>query len=245
MGPMLRAVGLSKSYLTPAGTVTALANVDVAFQPGKLTTIVGPSGSGKSTLLNLLAGFDKPTAGEVYLGDELLSDLHESEISRLRLHRFGFVFQSYNLVAVLNAWQNVALPLGLAGQGAARRKATATAMLERFGLAARATHLPSKLSGGERQRVSLARALVNDPEVVFADEPTGNLDSRSGRTVLQALRDVAAEGRTVIVVTHDLGIAERADAVLELLDGRVTGAHGAIAAAVAGQRTEKVDEHVN
>lgn len=245
MGPMLRAVGLSKSYLTPAGTVTALADVDVAFQPGKLTTIVGPSGSGKSTLLNLLAGFDKPTAGEVYLGDELLSDLHESEISRLRLHRFGFVFQSYNLVAVLSAWQNVALPLGLAGQVAARRKATATAMLERFGLAARATHLPSKLSGGERQRVSLARALVNDPEVVFADEPTGNLDSRSGRTVLQALRDVAAEGRTVIVVTHDLGIAERADAVLELLDGRVTGAHGAIAAAVAGQRTEKVDEHVN
>jgi len=245
MGPMLRAVGLSKSYLTPAGTVTALADVDVAFQPGKLTTIVGPSGSGKSTLLNLLAGFDKPTAGEVYLGDKLLSDLDESEISRLRLHRFGFVFQSYNLVAVLNAWQNVALPLGLAGQTAARRKATATAMLERFGLAARATHLPSKLSGGERQRVSLARALVNDPEVVFADEPTGNLDSRSGRTVLQALRDVAAEGRTVIVVTHDLGIAERADAVLELLDGRVTGAHGAIAAAVAGQRPEKVDEHVN
>ncbi len=245
MGPMLRAVGLTKSYLTPAGTVTALAGVEVAFQPGKLTTIVGPSGSGKSTLLNLLAGFDWPTAGEVYLGDELLSGLDESEKSRLRLHRFGFVFQSYNLVAVLNAWQNVALPLGLAGQDAARRKATATAMLERFGLGGRATHLPSKLSGGERQRVSLARALVNDPEVVFADEPTGNLDSRSGRTVLTALRDVAAEGRTVVVVTHDLGIAERADAVLELLDGRVTGAHGAITAVVTGPQADRVNEHVD
>lgn len=230
MSLVLRAARLTKTYATAAGQVAALSGVDVEFQPGRLTTIVGPSGSGKSTLLNLLAGFDRPTAGEVYLGGESLSRLGERELSGLRLQRFGFVFQSYNLVAVLNAWQNVALPLGLAGVDAAARRAKATALLARFGLEGRADHLPAKLSGGERQRVSLARALVNDPDVLFADEPTGNLDSRSGRAVIGALREVAAEGRTVVVVTHDLGIAEQADAVLELLDGRVTAAHGAIVA---------------
>jgi len=223
---VLRAVSLTKSYLTPAGTVAALTSVDAEFRPGTLTTIVGPSGSGKSTLLNLLAGFDTPTSGDVLLGGASLASLSERGRAQLRLHRFGFVFQSFNLIAVLSAWQNVAFPLGLAGVDSAARRAKATALLARFGLEQRADHLPAKLSGGERQRVGLARALVNDPDVVFADEPTGNLDSRSGKAVLAALREVAAEGRTVVVVTHDLGIADKADVVLELLDGMVVGARG-------------------
>ncbi|HRN18976.1 MAG TPA: ABC transporter ATP-binding protein [Trueperaceae bacterium] len=229
---MLRAVQLTKTYVTPAGTVAALTAVDAEFRPGTLTTIVGPSGSGKSTLINLLAGFDTPTSGDVLLGGSSLASLSERGRAQLRLHRFGFVFQSFNLVAVLSAWQNVAFPLGLAGVDAGARRAKATALLARFGLEQRADHLPAKLSGGERQRVGLARALVNDPDVVFADEPTGNLDSRSGKAVLAALREVAAEGRTVIVVTHDLSIADKADAVLELLDGMVVGARGEATAPV-------------
>ncbi len=231
---MLRAVSLTKTYRTPAGIVAALTAVDAEFRPGTLTTIVGPSGSGKSTLLNLLAGFDLPTSGDVFLGGTSLASLSEQGRAQLRLHRFGFVFQSFNLIAVLSAWQNVAFPLGLAGTDAATRRTKATALLTRFGLEQRADHLPSKLSGGERQRVGLARALVNDPDVVFADEPTGNLDSRSGKAVLAALREVAAEGRTVVVVTHDLSIADQADAVLELLDGRVVGASGEVSAGAKG-----------
>jgi len=210
--------------------VPALSGVTVTFHPGRLTAIKGPSGSGKSTLLNLLAGLDRPTAGAVRLGETDLSTLDETRLAALRLHRFGFVFQSFNLLPVLTSWQNVAFPMGLAGVDAATRRAKAMRLLERFGLAGRAAHLPAMLSGGERQRVGLARALVNDPDVLFADEPTGNLDSRSGEVVLAALAEVAAEGRTVIIVTHDLRIAERADAVLELLDGRVVGADGAITA---------------
>lgn len=224
---MLRAVALTKTYSTGAGAVEALSNVNADFAPGKLTAIVGPSGSGKSTLLNLLAGFDRPTSGAVYLGEVSLGEMSERDRSEIRLKRFGFVFQSFNLVAVLNAWQNVAFPLGLAGMAAEERRQKAMALLKRFGLEGRALHLPAKLSGGERQRVSLARALANDPDVVFADEPTGNLDSSSGRAVLAALREVADEGRTVIVVTHDQGIAERADAVIELLDGKVVSGRGA------------------
>ncbi len=208
----------------------ALSGVTVTFHPGRLTAIKGPSGSGKSTLLNLLAGLDRPTAGAVRLGETDLSTLDETRLAALRLHRFGFVFQSFNLLPVLTSWQNVAFPMGLAGVDAATRRAKAMRLLERFGLVGRAAHLPAMLSGGERQRVGLARALVNDPDVLFADEPTGNLDSRSGEVVLAALAEVAAEGRTVIIVTHDLRIAERADAVLELLDGRVVGADGAITA---------------
>lgn len=225
---MLRTTDLTKLYRTPAGVVPALTGVDATFERGKLTAIVGPSGSGKSTLLNLLAGFDLPTSGAVYLGDTSLGAMTERERSRLRLTRFGFVFQSFNLIAVLNAWQNVAFPMGLAGVAAPERRARALALLERFGLRQRADHVPTRLSGGERQRVSLARALANDPDVVFADEPTGNLDSRSGQVVLGALREVADEGRTVIVVTHDAGVAESADAVLDLLDGRVAGSRGAV-----------------
>ena len=220
---VLSAHDLSKTYRDPAGDVVALKNFSYSFVAGKVTAIMGPSGSGKSTLLNLLAGLDVPSDGQVVLGHQTqpqaVSALSEAERSELRLREFGFVFQSYNLVAVLSAQQNVAFPMGLAGVNAAARRERALALLARFGLAHRADHLPHKLSGGERQRVSVARALANSPSVVFADEPTGNLDKASGAVVLQALREVAEEGRTVIVVTHDPRVVEKVDVVLALDDG--------------------------
>lgn len=189
------------------------------FEDGTLSVIMGPSGSGKSTLLNLLAGLDVPTSGKVLVGRSDLTTLSEKARADLRLRTFGFVFQSFNLITVLSAQQNVAFPMGLGGVSKARREARARDLLERFGLGGRLHHLPYKLSGGERQRVSLARALANDPAVIFADEPTGNLDSKSGQVVLQALRNVADEGRTVIIVTHDSAITDIADTLIRLKDG--------------------------
>ena len=216
---MLIAEQLSKIYRDPAGDVTALSGFDHAFEAGALTAIMGPSGSGKSTLLNVLAGLDVPTTGSVWLDGTDISRLPEAERALLRLNRFGFVFQSVNLISVLTAVQNVAFPMGLAGFSGAERSRRAQLLLTRFGLEARAHHLPHKLSGGEKQRVALARALANDPDVIFADEPTGNLDSKSGRVVTEILQGVAREGRTVIVVTHDAAMADGADVILELADG--------------------------
>jgi putative ABC transport system ATP-binding protein len=223
---MLRADRLSKVYRTGAADVPALTDVSAVFPPSCMTAILGPSGSGKSTLLNLLAGFDTPTSGTVTLDGQVIGALSESERADLRLRRFGFVFQSFNLVSVLDAVSNVALPMALAGVPRAERTARAMKLLERFGVAHRSDHLPHRLSGGERQRVALARALANDPAVVFADEPTGNLDSKSGEVVVRALRDVAAEGRTVVIVTHDRDLADLADARIELRDGEVRGVSG-------------------
>jgi putative ABC transport system ATP-binding protein len=218
---VLRAAGLRKTYLTPSGPVHAVTGFGHEFTPGAITAVLGPSGSGKSTLLNLLAGFDTPSDGEVWLGDVAMHDLDERRRSGLRLRRLGFMFQSFNLVAVLSAEQNVALPMGLAGVPAARRQERARALLDRFGLLKRRDHLPHRLSGGERQRVALARALANDPDVVFADEPTGALDSATGALVFEALASVAADGRTVVLVTHDATLAARADERVRLRDGRL------------------------
>ncbi|MEM6431033.1 MAG: ABC transporter ATP-binding protein, partial [Deinococcota bacterium] len=216
---VLDAVNLTKTYPHPSGDVLALNTFSGSFQAGEISAIVGPSGSGKSTLLNLLAGFDVPSQGSVHLDGQLISNLPDRDRADLRLTSFGFVFQSYNLISVLSAAQNVAFPMGLAGVPRQERRQRSRELLSRFGLAKRTNHLPFKLSGGERQRVSVARALANNPSVLFADEPTGNLDSKSGTLVLDALRDVAREGRCVIVVTHDYRMLDKVDRVIQLEDG--------------------------
>ncbi len=218
----VRAVGLVKTHGRGATAVDALGGVDVAFARGHFTAIMGPSGSGKSTLLQCLAGLDDVTSGQVWLGDTELTRLKEVELTRLRRDRIGFVFQSYNLLPTLDAEQNMLLPMQLAGRRV--DPAWHEAVVERLGLAQRLRHRPHELSGGQQQRVAVARALLPRPDVIFADEPTGNLDSRSGAEVLALLRSSVREtGQTVVMVTHDPVAAAHADRVLLLADGRHAG----------------------
>lgn len=214
--------GLTKVYGQGAAAVRALDGVDVDFAAGAFTAIMGPSGSGKSTLMHLLAGLDLATSGEVLLGTTRLTTLDDGALTRLRRDRVGFVFQSFNLLPMFTAEQNVLLPLELAGAKA--DPAWFDTLVDTLGLRQRLTHRPSELSGGQQQRVAIARALIAKPDVVFADEPTGNLDSRSGAEVLSFLRRSVRElGRTVIMVTHDPTAAAYADRVVLLADGRIAG----------------------
>jgi putative ABC transport system ATP-binding protein len=218
----VRATGLTKVYGSGETAVHALAGVDVAFDRGGFTAIMGPSGSGKSTLMHCLAGLDSATAGQVFLGDTQLTGLRDDELTRLRRDRIGFVFQAFNLLPVLDARENIVLPVQLAG----RRPDPAwfDAVIARLGLRERLRHRPSELSGGQQQRVAIARALLPRPDVVFADEPTGNLDSRAGAEVLDLLRSSVREtGQTVVMVTHDPTAASYADRVVLLADGRPAG----------------------
>ncbi|MFJ6184360.1 ABC transporter ATP-binding protein [Streptomyces sp. NPDC092295] len=211
------------------GAVAALDDVSLSFPRATFTAVMGPSGSGKSTLLQCAAGLDRPTSGSVSIGGTELTELTERGLTLLRRDRVGFVFQSFNLLPALTAEQNVALPLRLAGRATSR--ARVRDVLDRVGLADRAKHRPSELSGGQQQRVALARALITRPEVLFADEPTGALDSRTGREVLAMLRSlVDREGSTIVMVTHDPVAASYADRVVFLVDGRVGGALTAPAA---------------
>jgi putative ABC transport system ATP-binding protein len=224
--PAVRAVGLRKVYGSGATAVTALDGVDVTFAPECLTAIMGPSGSGKSTLMHCLAGLDTATAGQVLLGPTELTTLSDTDLTLLRRDRIGFVFQSFNLLPMFTARQNIVLPLELAG---ARHLSTTQqewldTLITTLGLGDRLDHRPSELSGGQQQRVAIARALVGRPDVVFADEPTGNLDSRSGAEVLAFLRRSVRElGQTIVLVTHDPVAASYADRVVLLADGRLAG----------------------
>ncbi|MEU5695844.1 ABC transporter ATP-binding protein [Actinosynnema sp. NPDC020468] len=214
--------GLVKVYGRGDAAVRALDEVDVDFAAGRFTAIMGPSGSGKSTLMHCLAGLDSADAGEVHIGRTELTALSDRELTRVRRDRIGFVFQSFNLLPALTAEQNVLLGLELAGR--APDRAWFDAVVDRLGLRDRLRHKPSELSGGQQQRVACARALVGRPDVVFADEPTGNLDSRSGAEVLDFLRTSVRDlGQTVIMVTHDPVAASHADRVVLLADGRVAG----------------------
>ena len=203
--------------------VRALDGVTLSLPSGSFTAVMGPSGSGKSTLLQCAAGLDQPTSGLVVVAGAELAGSTEAELTRLRRQRIGFVFQQFNLLPTLTVLQNVVLPLKLAGRRVNR--ARAVAVLERLGLGERLRHLPAQLSGGQQQRVAIARALVTEPEVVFADEPTGALDTRSAREVLGLLSQAVREyGRTVVMVTHDPIAASYADQVIFLADGRLAGA---------------------
>jgi putative ABC transport system ATP-binding protein len=218
----IRLDSVTRRYGAGGTSVTALDRVSLAFGRGTFTAVMGPSGSGKSTLLQCAAGLDRPTSGSVTLGDTELTGLSETRLTLLRRERVGFVFQAFNLLPSLTAEQNVALPLRLAGRRP--KKAQVREVLQQVGLGDRVRHRPSQMSGGQQQRVALARALITRPEVLFGDEPTGALDSRTGREVLTLLRGMAdRDGRTIIVVTHDPVAASYADRVVFLVDGRVDG----------------------
>jgi putative ABC transport system ATP-binding protein len=214
------AAAATKVYGKGDTAVTALDDVSMAIPAGRFTAIMGPSGSGKSTLMHCLAGLDTLTSGQVFVGDVDLASLSEKELTRLRRDRIGFVFQAYNLLPMLSARENITLPLDLAGRSADR--GWLDRVVDTVGLRPRLGHRPSELSGGQQQRVAVARALASRPEVIFADEPTGNLDSRSGAEILDFMRQAVDEmGQTIVMVTHDPGAAAYADAVVFLGDGRI------------------------
>ena len=232
--PVLQLAGVARRYRTGGGQLTVLDDISFSVAPGERLAVVGPSGSGKSTLLGLMAGLDAPDAGRVVVEGRDLAGLSPSALARLRGERMGFIFQSYRLLPTLTALENIAVPLDLVGRRDAL--ATAQAWLERVGLGGRADHLPAKLSGGEQQRVALARALAPGPALVFADEPTGNLDSRTGLAMADLLFGLVGESSaTLVLVTHDLALAGRAGRRIELRDGRLVAdtAANAVADAVA------------
>ena len=215
-----RAQGLSKFYGSGDAAVAALDDVSVAVGEGQFTAIMGPSGSGKSTLLHLLAGLDRPTSGEVYLGDTEITSLNDKALTLLRRDRIGFIFQSFNLLPTMTAAENIVLPMRIAGRKPDEH--WVASIVETVGLTGRLSHRPSELSGGQQQRVAAARALASKPQIVFADEPTGALDSKSGAELLGFLRKAVSElGQTVVMVTHDPTAASYADRVIFLADGHV------------------------
>ncbi|WP_223847538.1 ABC transporter ATP-binding protein [Bifidobacterium callitrichos] len=220
--PMIEVRHLRKEYPTADETVVALEDVNLAIPRGQICCIYGESGSGKSTLLNQLAGMEKPTRGGVRIGGVVVSALDENELAAFRQRHLGFVFQSYNLLPNLNAVENVAMPLMFRGVPKDRREAAARGILKRVGLGRRLTHYPTQMSGGQQQRVGIARAFVARPEVVFADEPTGNLDSKTKVDVMEMICSFARDlNQTIVLVTHDDNMAQYADRIVTLLDGRV------------------------
>jgi putative ABC transport system ATP-binding protein len=238
----LRLEGVRRVYGAEGNRVVALDGVSLSLPAGSFTAVMGPSGSGKSTLLQCAAGLDRPTGGRVFVDGAELTDGGEAALTRFRRQRIGFIFQQFNLLPTLNVMQNVVLPLKLAGRKV--DKAGARAVLDRVGLGDRLDHLPAELSGGQQQRVAIARALVTRPRVVFADEPTGALDTRSARAVLELLRESVREsGQTVVMVTHDPVAASFADSILYLADGRIVGHQTApTAETVAERMTHLADE---
>jgi putative ABC transport system ATP-binding protein len=219
-GQVVEATDVSRRYGEGDAAVDALVDVSTGFERGRFTAIMGPSGSGKSTLMHILAGLDTPTAGTVLLDGEEITGLDDGELTKLRREKLGFVFQFFNLLPVLSAEENLVLPLSIAGEKP--DVAWVDQLISTVGLGDRRTHRPAELSGGQQQRVAVARALVSKPAVVFADEPTGNLDSKASEDVLQLLRRAVDEfGQTVIMVTHDPAAAAHADRLITLRDGRI------------------------
>jgi len=216
---MIRAESLVKTYLVGTSVVSALDGVSFEIAKGEMVAITGPSGSGKSTLMHIIGCLDRPDGGRYFLAGEDVSEMSENRLAEIRNRRIGFVFQTFNLLPRMNALLNVELPLLYAGRREA--KGPARAALERVGLADRMHHEPNQLSGGQRQRVAIARALVTDPDILLADEPTGNLDSRTGEEILGLFNQLNREGHTIIVVTHDMGVAAHCRRQIHLLDGRV------------------------
>ncbi len=212
---------LSRHYGEGESAVRALRGVSLDVPAGQFTAVMGPSGSGKSTLMHLLAGLDRPTNGRVMIGGVDITDMPDRQLTKLRRRHIGFVFQSFNLLPMLTAQENILLPLSIAGRKP--DKAAVASLIARVGLGDRLGHKPSQLSGGQQQRVAIARALVNRPSVLLADEPTGNLDTAAAREVVAVLRERHAEGQTIVLVTHDMRVASAAGRVIAMRDGRIVG----------------------
>ncbi|MCH5317643.1 MAG: ABC transporter ATP-binding protein [Eubacterium sp.] len=238
---IIECTNLTKEYLSGDSVVKAVDNVTVAFEQGEFCAITGPSGSGKSTFLHVLSSLENATSGYVTYGDQRLSDYNDNQLSILRRRRFGFVFQAYNLVQELTGYENILLPIMLD-----RKKPDENYLdkiIKMLGIEDRLEHLPSALSGGQQQRIAIARALANKPSILFADEPTGNLDGKSGREVLSLLKYAARElGITLILVTHDLHVAEQADRILTLEDGRIVNDSKNPTTEVNSNEEEKTDD---
>lgn len=218
---MIDVSGINKTFILGDSKVHALDNINLRIEQGEYLSVMGPSGSGKSTLLNMLGLLDRPDEGIYLLNDVDTSSLDENERARLRREQIGFVFQSYHLIARLTARENVEMPLMLAGVPAKQRHEEVEAILEKLGIARRAHHLPNQLSGGERQRVAIGRSIVMKPSILLADEPTGNLDSRSGAEVTEILENLNGEGITLLVVTHDSNMGDRAKRRIRMVDGAI------------------------
>lgn len=221
MKPIIELDQVNKTYKMGEVEVKALNNVDLKISKKDFVAIMGPSGSGKSTLLNMIGCLDRPSSGKVFLGGIDISKLNDSELARIRGKKIGFIFQFFNLYPSLTAQGNVELPMMIVEENKKTREKKALELLKSVGLDKRAGHLPSQLSGGERQRVAIARALANDPSLLLADEPTGNLDSKSGKEIMNSFTELNKEGRTIVVVTHDQQIASHAKTIIKIKDGRI------------------------
>jgi putative ABC transport system ATP-binding protein len=219
--PILELVDVGKTYRSGSLEVEAVRGVSLRVDEGEFVSTMGPSGSGKSTLMHIIGCLDTPTTGRYLLAGEDVSEMSEAQLADVRNRRIGFVFQQFNLLPTMTAWRNVELPLVYAGVARAERRRRAVETLERVGLADRIHHRPTELSGGQQQRVSVARALVTDPQLILADEPTGNLDSVSSADVLDLFDELHAQGRTIVLITHEHDVAERASRTVHMRDGRL------------------------
>ncbi len=218
---VLRLEDISKSYRLGRLVVPVLHGINLAINGGEFAAIMGPSGSGKSTLMNLIGCLDRPTAGKIIISDMDISLLSDTELARIRGRKIGFVFQTFNLVSRLTALKNVELPMVYQDAPKLQRIKRASMLIEMLGIGDRMNHKPAELSGGQRQRVAIARALANEPEILLADEPTGNLDSKTGQEIMQIFKKLHSEGRTILMVTHDEKLALNCDRIIKLKDGRI------------------------
>ncbi len=221
MAPLIKLQDVHKIYRLDGVEVSAVNGISLSIDQGDFVALIGPSGSGKSTAMNLVGCLDTATKGDIFLGKHNIQNLSESDLAQVRGKQIGFIFQTFNLIPSLNALDNVALPMMFQNVSRSVRKTKAQKLLEQVGLANRMHHLPNQLSGGQRQRVAIARALVNDPEIILADEPTGNLDTKTGEEIMKLLKDLNKQGKTIILVTHNPDLTKLANKIIKLKDGKI------------------------
>ena len=218
---IIKTENLTKDYETGTQVVSALKGIDLSVEKGEFLSIMGPSGSGKTTLMNIIGCLDSPTNGSYYLNDKSVSKLDDDELAKIRNEEIGFVFQSFHLLARNTAFDNVMLPLKYAGLSKEEATKRSNNVLDLVGLSSRSKHTPAELSGGQQQRVAIARALVNEPSILFADEPTGNLDSKTGQDVMKIFKDLNENGQTIILITHEDSIAKQSNRIITIMDGLI------------------------